>query len=62
MSDKMLNTLQGYFVHWNAERLNISIDESLSRFEKSLHSVDGHNSRTFKGFSMVAYDLYLPFH
>jgi len=58
----MLNTLQGYFVHWNAERLNISIDESLSRFEKSLQSVDGHDSRTFKSFSLGAYELYLPFH
>lgn len=56
-----LNMMQGYFVYWNAERLNITIEESLRRFTVSYNSVNGHHSGTFKEYCGVSHDLYYPF-
>lgn len=56
-----LNTMQGYFIYWNAERLNISVDESLKRFSTSFWAVNGHHSGEFKEFCNQSHNLYLPF-
>lgn len=56
-----LNMMQGYFVYWNSERLNISVEESLDRFKKSFNAVGGHHSGKFKEFCGTSHDLYYPF-
>ena len=55
------NIMQTYFVHWNAERLGISIEESTERFEKSFNAVKGHESGTFKEFCETSHNLFIPF-
>jgi 2-polyprenyl-3-methyl-5-hydroxy-6-metoxy-1,4-benzoquinol methylase len=57
----VLNQAQALFVHWNAERLDITTQESLERFQRSYNSVNGHHSGEFKAFSEQVHEYFVPF-
>jgi len=59
--DKLTFT-QGMFVHWNAERLKISIDESRERYLKSWMSIpNGHEGKEFRLFCELSQNLFKVF-
>jgi SAM-dependent methyltransferase len=50
------------FVAWNAERLNISRDECLSRYKDSLAAFpDGHAGRQYRAFNDKSYQVFRVF-
>jgi len=59
--DKLTFT-QEMFVHWNAERLNISIDESRERYLKSWMSIpNGHGGKEFRLYCELSQNLFKVF-
>jgi len=53
-----MNQAQTAFCEWNAERLNISTEDSVARFQKSGQSVNGFDGPAFRQFCGLSYALY----
>ena len=61
-SERPLTETQLSFVAWNAEKLNISQDESLSRYRDSLAAFpDGHAGRQYWAFNDKSYQVFRVF-
>lgn len=57
-----LTATQAYFIEWNADRLGISYEESLNRYQRSWSVVPGgHRGRAFGRFHRHCYDLFRVF-
>jgi SAM-dependent methyltransferase len=53
---------QRMFAQWNAERLNISLEESQRRYERSWTAVEGgHRGPRYRAFNELAYALFQVF-
>jgi 2-polyprenyl-3-methyl-5-hydroxy-6-metoxy-1,4-benzoquinol methylase len=53
-----LNTTRRMFVQWNAERLNITFDESLARYERSWNVIEGgHGGSQFRNADTAFCDV-----
>lgn len=60
-TDSLTNT-QKSFVIWNAERLNISEEESTKRYLSSWNSiVGGHSGKAYRSFNNLSHELYKVF-
>jgi len=59
---KELTTIQQMFVRWNAERLNISIDESRDRYLDSWKAIrNGHRGHEFRLYNVLSHKLFRVF-
>lgn len=59
---KTLNKMQEFFCLWNAEQLDISLDESRKRYLQSWQAIsNGHSGYEFKFFSELSYDIFKVF-
>lgn len=57
-----LSELQELFCAWNAERLGISIEESLARYERSWQSISGgHKGDRYREFGELSHKIYRVF-
>jgi SAM-dependent methyltransferase len=58
-----LDAWQEAFCEWNAGKLGIGLDESISRFKRSWAAIKGgHSGRPFKLFVQLQQDVLQPFH
>jgi SAM-dependent methyltransferase len=59
---KQLSKTQELFCQWNAERLNISIEQSRARYLKSLKATrNGHGGARFRDFCDLSHEIFIPF-
>lgn len=57
-----LSATQELFCQWNAERLNISLEESRERFLASVRALPhGHGGKAFRRFCDLSYQIHRPF-